>query len=104
MGSPSNAARLEGAQEGDELTLLGRGEAVEILDHAFGFAPVALDGVVEGGGTAIVKKLSASADSPKRRRAHFSSGLLATGLNDTVTSTDIVEQEVTVGMDDFVAE
>ena len=43
IASPVFATSLKRAQEGDKLVLLRRGEAIEIVDHRFGFAAMSLD-------------------------------------------------------------
>ena len=103
FATPARAALLEGTQEGDELVLLCCAEAVEIIGHGLRFAAVALDGVVESGSTPVVQQLRAGANAPKRRRAHFLSRFLASGLHDAVTGADVVEEEVAVRMDDLIA-
>src|SRR5216684_2466102 len=102
--SPGSAARLERAQEGDELVLLGGAKAVEIVGHGLCLAKVPLNGVIEGGAAAVVQQLSPSTHSPKWRRAHFVCGFLAAGLNNAVTGPDVVQQEIAVRMDDLVAQ
>ena len=44
------------------------------------------------------------AESPEGNGAQFVGGVLRGILDDAVAGTDVVEQEVAVGMDDFVAE
>src|SRR6266850_209726 len=99
-----SVARLERAQEGDQLVLLGGGKTVEIVGHGLCLAAVPLNGVKEGGAAAVVQQLRAGTHSPKWRRAHFVCGFLAAGLNNAVTGPDVVEQEIAVRMDDLVAQ
>src|SRR5438105_1706490 len=98
------AAALKGTQEGDQLILLRGAQVVEVVEHRLSFVAVPLNGVVESDGAAVVEQLRARADSPKRRRTHFLGCFLAAGLHDPVTSTNVVQQEVAVGMNDLAAQ
>jgi hypothetical protein len=96
--------RSEGTKESEQLGLLGWCEEVEIVGYALGFAAMALDGVVKGGGPAVVEQLRAGAHSPERRGAQFAPGFLTAGLDDAVAGAYVMEQEVTVRVNDFIAE
>ena len=102
--SPAGAAALEGAQENDQLILLCGAQVVEIVRYRLRFVAVTLNGVEKGDGAAVMQQLRARADSPKRRRAHFLSGFLATRLHDVIASADVVQQEVAIRMDNLIAQ
>lgn len=68
------------------------------------FIVVCANGIGERQGAAVMQKAAAQANAPERRRAQFLRGGRAAILDDAVSRAHVVEQEVAVGMNDFVAE
>src|ERR671925_1802754 len=95
---------LQRAQKIDEQVLLSRREKVEFKSDVVSFVAMILNGFVECAGPAVVHQFRPGADSPKRRSAHLVRRLLATVLHYPVPGTDVMQEEVTVGVDDFVTE
>ena len=62
------------------------------------------DGIVAGERATVVEQAVARADSPQRRRAHFVGTSLSAILDDAVSGAHIVQQEVTVRMDDLISQ
>ncbi len=53
---------------------------------------------------AVVHKSGAGAQSPQRRSSYFIAWRLASVLNDSVTSADVVQQKIAERVNDFVSE
>src|SRR4029079_1188275 len=55
-------------------------------------------------GLAVVHQPISSSEPPQRRRTDFGAGHLATVLNDSVSRSNVMQQEVAIWLKDFVAE
>ena len=70
----------------------------------FGLASVTFDGVFQGQRLEVVHVARMHAESPQRHGAQFIGGILRRILDDAVAGFDVMEQEVAVGVNDFIAQ
>ncbi len=68
------------------------------------FIVVCANGFGERQSAAVMQKAAAQTNAPERRRAQFLRSGRAAVLDDAISRAHVVEQEVAVRMDDFVAE
>src|SRR5437899_2482456 len=114
-GTPNG---LERAQEFEKSFLIGGLELFEFVGDVLGFAAMAEDGIEQRDRSAVVHKTRVQANTPERGGADFIGGvvvfgdgeifpgdaihvlavMLGHGLDDAVASTDIVEEEIAVGV------
>src|SRR2546423_15167200 len=107
--SPSMCeASSQRIQKINQLILLRRGQVAIVVDDSVGFIRMTKDGFVTRVVQTIVHQFVARTDAPKRGRAHLVLHRLVElarvridHLSDTVTSTDVVQQKVTIGMNDL---
>ncbi len=118
------ANRSEGAQEFEKSFLFAGLELFKFFGDVSGFATVAPDGVEKSHGRAVVHQARVQADAPERGGADFVRGIvkfgdgkifpcdlvhvpavmLGHGHDDAVACSDIVEQEVSIGVKLLFAE
>src|ERR1700761_1996177 len=65
---------------------------------------MALDRALQGQRSEVMHKARPHAQTPEWRCAKFVGGVLRSSLDDAVAGLDVVQQKITVGMDDLVAE
>src|SRR5438874_4385203 len=110
--------RLQGAKELQKSVLFTRFEPFKLFGDMFGFAVVAEDGVQKSDRSTIVHEARVQTDTPERGRTDFIAGavefgdrevfpgglvhplaiVLQHGHDDAVAGTDVVEEEVAIGM------
>jgi hypothetical protein len=77
-------------------------ESAEAIPFLFGLATVTFDGVFQRQGLAIVHMPRVHAKSPQRHGTQFVGGVLRRILHDAIAGSDVVQQEVAVGMDALI--
>src|SRR5215471_765980 len=90
--------------EGDELVLLGAAQVLVIVNDERCLAPMAQDRVVARERFSVMHEPVACSNSPQRWSPHRVLRCLAAILDNSITSPYVVQQEVSEGVDDFVAE
>src|SRR6266446_5725190 len=110
--------RLERAKEFEKGFLVGGLELFKFVGDMLRFSTMAEDGVEERDGSAVMHETGVQANTPERGGADFVGGIvefgdgeifpgdaihvlavvLGHGLDDTVAGTDVVEEEVAIGM------
>src|SRR5207253_11498653 len=109
--SPSMCeASSQRIQKVNQLILLSRGQVAIVVDDSVGFVRMTKDCFVTRVVQTIVHQFVTRADAPKRSRAHLVLHRLVElarvridHLSDTVTGANIVQQKITVRVNDLVA-
>ena len=99
-----NVAKLQRKKEGYYVRPSLCGQSVKGVPIDRGLAGMTLNRVEHGDGQAIMHKAIASAKSPERRCADLVRRALATVLDNSISSTDVVQSKIAEGMDYFVAQ
>src|SRR5947209_8578040 len=92
---------LERLQESDELVLLRGAQRTIVVDDSRGFATVTQNRIVSGKRKQIMHQPVTRPAAPKRRGAHEVSCSLSTVLDNPISRSHVMQQEVAVGMDDL---
>src|ERR1043165_2936503 len=107
---PMFKASSQRIQKINQLILLRRGQVAIAVDDPVGFVRMTKDCFVARVVQTIVHQFVARADAPKRGGAHLVLHRLVelarvriNYLSDTVARADVVQQEVTIRMNDLVA-
>src|SRR6516165_4454358 len=95
---------LERLKKPNQLLLLKRGQCPEIACDATRLPPVPVNRVFERQRRQVVHESGFRAQPPQRRREQLRGGILVTDLHNPVASADLVQQEITEGMDNLVAQ
>ena len=99
--------QLEGIEEAVELALLSGTQLIVLLDDAFGLAIMAGDCVFQTKREPVMHEAVTGSESPQRRRSDLARGRgEVCGRQDgyAVTAADVMQQEVTIGVNGFIAE
>ena len=65
---------------------------------------MAQDGLLASRGCAVVHQAIASSQSPQGNGSHFVHGVGGTVLHDTIARSDVMQQEIAIGVNDLAAQ
>jgi hypothetical protein len=101
---PRSHPWLERLEKADDLLFLILRQIPEPSDHVLRLTLVSFDGILQCQRPQVMHEAGAHAQAPKRRRAQLVGCVLWSRLHDSISGLDVMQQEVTVRMNDLVAQ
>src|SRR5882757_11271001 len=94
---------LESFEKADQLLFFSISQPPKASDHMLGLTLVPFDGVLQGQRSQVMHESGTHPQAPKRLGAQLVRGILRSRLYDAVARLDVMQQEITVRVNDFVA-
>src|SRR5260221_8421271 len=99
--------RITGSQsfeKADQLLFFSLGQPLKVPDYLFRLALVPFDGIVQSQRSQVMHDSGAHPQAPERLCTQLVRGILRPRLYDAIACLNVMQQEVTVWMNDFVAQ